>query len=151
MKDSHYFPGVIRNASHGEIYVEFDGEGKLVKYTDVLGAGKYDVIGDASPSVSQVTVDANVCVRCPTNSNNHVDSLTSVFVKGIVYEIQVNPVQFVVKIPTEGDQHNKFIFKRADLRLVQPPWWDELEGLESADPPRAQVVGKFSKIRMNLN
>lgn len=142
LKDSHYYPGVIRNANHGEIYVEFDGESKLVKYVDVLGAGKYDVIGDASPSVGQVNVNARVCVRCPPN-NSHADNSTSVFVMGTVYEIHTNPVKFVVKIPTDDDQYDNFIVKRADLRLVQPPWWDELEeGMETTEPPRAQVVGE---------
>ncbi|KAG7206273.1 hypothetical protein KM043_003656 [Ampulex compressa] len=139
LRDSCYYPGVIRNVIHGEIFVEFDGERKLVRYSDVLGAGRYDVIGDASPSVGQVTLDAKVCIRCPT-SNSHIDA-TKVFVKGTVCKILTKPNRFVVKIPREDDQSDSYVVKRADLRLVQPPWWDELEeGLEDCDPSRVEGI-----------
>ncbi|XP_033211435.1 protein capicua homolog isoform X4 [Belonocnema kinseyi] len=139
LRDSGYYPGVIRNATLGEIFIEFDGEGKLVRYSDVLGVGKYDVIGDASPSVEQVKIDSKVCVRCPT-ANSHIDTMTSVFVKGTVCKILTKPKRFVVKIPREDDQSDSYIVKRADLRLVQPPWWDELEeGMEDCESLRADT------------
>ncbi|XP_076750298.1 putative transcription factor capicua isoform X1 [Xylocopa sonorina] len=135
LRDSYYYPGVIRNVVQGEIYIEFDGERKLMRYTDVLGAGRYDVIGDASPSVGQVTLDAKVCIRCPTSNNQ-------VFVKGTVCKILTKPKRFVVKIPREDDQSESFVVKRADLRLVLPPWWDELEeGLEDCDSSRIEGIG----------
>lgn len=141
LRDSCYYPGVIRNVIHGEILIEFDGERKLVRYSDVLGAGRYDVIGDASPSIGQVTLDAKVCIRCPT-ANSHIDTLTKVFVKGTVCKILTKPNRFVVKIPREDDQSDSYVVKRADLRLVQPPWWDELEeGLEDIDSNRVEAVG----------
>ncbi|XP_060817869.1 putative transcription factor capicua isoform X3 [Bombus pascuorum] len=139
LRDSYYYPGVIRNVVQGEIYIEFDGERKLMRYTDILGAGRYDVIGDASPSVGQVTLDAKVCIRCPT-SNNHIDA-AKVFVKGTVCKILTKPKRFVVKIPREDDQSDSYVVKRADLRLVQPPWWDELEeGLEDCDSSRVEGI-----------
>lgn len=140
LRDSYYFPGVIRNVVHGEIlYIEFDGERKLVRYSDLLGARRYDVIGDASPSLGQVNLDTKVCIRCPT-ANNHVDA-TKVFVKGTVCKILTKPYRFVVKIPREDDQ-NEIIVKRADLRLIQPPWAEELEeGLEECDPTRVENIG----------
>ncbi|XP_015429476.1 PREDICTED: putative transcription factor capicua isoform X3 [Dufourea novaeangliae] len=139
LRDSYYYPGVIRDVVQGEIFIEFDGERKLVRYTDVLGAGRYDVIGDASPSVGHVTLDAKVCIRCPTSSN-HIDA-TKVFVKGTVCKILTKPKRFVVKIPREDDQSDSYVVKRADLRLVQPPWWDELEeGLEDCDSSRVDGI-----------
>lgn len=133
LRDSRYFPGVIRSASHGEVRIEFDGEGKIVHYSDVFGVGKYDVISDASPSVGQVKIDTKVCVRCPT-TNCHIDAMTNMFVKGTVCKILTRPKGFVVKIPRDDDQSDSFIVKRADLRLVQPPWWDELEeGMEDCE------------------
>nr|XP_031836030.1 putative transcription factor capicua isoform X2 [Nomia melanderi] len=139
LRDSYYYPGVIRNVVQGEIYIEFDGERKLVRYTDVLGAGRYDVIGDASPSIGQVTLDAKVCIRCPT-SNNHIDA-AKVFVKGTVCKILTKPKSFVVKIPREDEQSERYVVKRADLRLVLPPWWDELEeGLEDCDSSRVEGI-----------
>ncbi|XP_025993215.1 putative transcription factor capicua isoform X2 [Solenopsis invicta] len=139
LRDSFYFPGVIRNVVHGEILIEFDGERKLVRYSDVLGARRYDVIGDASPSLQQVTLDTKVCIRCPP-TNSHVDT-SKVFVKGTVCKILTKPYRFVVKIPREDDQSDNYVVKRADLRLVQPPWADELEeGLEECDPARVENI-----------
>ncbi|XP_011703161.1 PREDICTED: protein capicua homolog isoform X4 [Wasmannia auropunctata] len=139
LRDSYYFPGVIRNVVHGEILIEFDGERKLVRYSDVLGARRYDVIGDASPSLGQVTLDTKVCIRCPT-ANSHVDA-TKVFVKGTVCKILKKPYRFIVKIPREDDQSDSYVVKRADLRLIQPPWADELEeGLEECDPTRVENI-----------
>lgn len=152
LRDSYYYPGVIRNVVQGEIYIEFDGERKLMRYTDILGAGRYDVIGDASPSVGQVTLDAKVCIRCPT-SNNHIDA-AKVFVKGTVCKILTKPKRFVVKIPREDDQSDSYVVKRADLRLVQPPWWDELEeGLEDCDSSRVEGIGMeyFCAIHASVN
>ncbi|XP_011053409.1 PREDICTED: putative transcription factor capicua isoform X2 [Acromyrmex echinatior] len=145
LRDSYYFPGVIRNVVHGEIFIEFDGERKLMRYSDVLGARRYDVIGDASPSLGQVTTDMKVCIRCPTSSS-HVDA-TKVFVKGTVNRVLTKPSRFVVKIPREDDQCDSYIVKRADLRLVQPPWADELEeGLEECDPTRENIEHGYRNI-----
>ncbi|XP_020282979.1 putative transcription factor capicua isoform X3 [Pseudomyrmex gracilis] len=143
LRDSYYYPGVIRNVVHGEIFIEFDGEKKLVRYSDILGARRYDVISDASPSLGQVTLDTKVCIKCPiTVSDGHVDT-AKVFVKGTVCKIiTTKPYRFVVKIPREdSDQVESIVVNRADLRLVQPPWADELEeGLEDCDPSRIETI-----------
>ncbi|XP_063980469.1 protein capicua homolog isoform X3 [Diachasmimorpha longicaudata] len=139
LRDTRYYPGVIRNAGHGEVYIEFDGEGKLVRYNDILGAGKYDIIADASPSIGQVKLDATVCIRCPTNSG--LDTMTNVFVKGSVCNILTGPHRFVVKFQRDDEQCESFVVKRADLRLFRPPWWDELEeGLGESEPMRIDPV-----------
>lgn len=161
LRDSCYYPGVIRNVgdAHGEILIEFDDKRKQV-YSDVLGAGRYDVIGDASPSLGQVTLDAKVCIRqtvMHTIANSHVDAsnvvdaghvepshvdAAKVFVKGTVCKILTKPYRFVVKVPREDDQSDSYLVKRADLRLVQPLWADELEeGLEECDPARVETMG----------
>jgi len=65
-KDKRYLPGVIRKAERsGQVWVKFDYIDELAVFTDVLGSGKYDVIGDASPSMGQVQLGARVCVRNP--------------------------------------------------------------------------------------
>jgi len=140
LRDSYYYPGVIRNVVNGEIFIEFDGERKLVRYSDVLGTRRYDVIGDASPSLGQVTLDTRVCIKVCPNANSHVDATK--FVKGTVCKILTKPYRFVVKIPREDDQSENYVVKRADLRLIQPPWADELEeGLEDCDPSRVETIG----------
>ncbi|GLH00711.1 Protein pangolin, isoform J [Gryllus bimaculatus] len=124
-----YLPGIIRQAlPSGDVCVEFDcREGELVVFKDVLGSGKYDVIGDASPSMGQVMLGARVCVRIADSPVNHHAS-SRVYFEGFVDKILTNPVQFVVKLTSH--QSEPHIVKRADLRLLQPPWWDELEALD---------------------
>lgn len=97
--------------------VELDGrEGKLVCFTDVLASECYDVIGDASPYISQLSLGTRVCVR-------HDQAM---FVEGVVCSIiQGQPLRFVVALL--GDRPREINVKRADLRLLRPPWWDELE------------------------
>ncbi|KAK0169787.1 hypothetical protein PV328_010428 [Microctonus aethiopoides] len=137
LKNSCYYPGMIINAGYGEVYVKFDGESDPVKYTDVLGVGKYDVIGDASPSVGQVTMNAKICVRYPPKIHN---DLTNVFIKGTVCKISTKPSCFGVEILLDN-KREKITVKRADLRLVQPPWWDELEeGMEDCEQRRIDSV-----------
>lgn len=130
-RDKVYLPGVIRKAvGAGEVRVEFDYcEGETTLFTDVLGSGKYDVIGDASPSRGQVQLGARVCVRITGNSGNQ-QGLSRVFYEGVVYKIHTNPVQFLVKLIGSNQPHEEHLVKRADLRLLLPPWWDELESLE---------------------
>jgi len=57
-RDGVYLPGLIRQAtSNGDVWIEFDysDEGqRYVSFKDVINASKYDVISDASPSLSQV-------------------------------------------------------------------------------------------------
>ncbi|XP_031336738.1 putative transcription factor capicua isoform X2 [Photinus pyralis] len=115
-----YYPGVIRQASGNTLTVEFDGrENKPVCFTDVLASECYDVIGDASPYVSQLTLGTRVCVRHDQ----------AVFVEGVVCKIlEGQPIRFAVAVL--GDRPHEINVKRADLRLLRPPWWDELENLQ---------------------
>lgn len=128
-KDKRYLPGVIQRAEHtGEVWVNFDYDNEVAAFTDVLGSGKYDVIGDASPSMGQVQVGARVCVRAADPMANH-----RVFFEGVVYKILSPPVQYLVKLI--GGQSQELLVKRADLRLLLPPWWDELECLKDGPHP----------------
>jgi len=58
-RDGVYLPGLIRQAtSNGDVWIEFDyadGRQRYVSFKDVLNSSKYDVISDASPSLSQVS------------------------------------------------------------------------------------------------
>lgn len=129
-KDMVYLPGVIRQAgSNGEVWVEFDHfEGKLTVFTDVLCSGKYDIISDASPSMGQITLGVRVCVRVAGSVDDHQSS-SIVFVEGYVSnKISASPARFTIKLL--NPQNKEHTAKRADLRLIQPPWWDELEDAE---------------------
>jgi hypothetical protein len=129
-KDKRYLPGVIRKAERsGQVWVKFDYIDELAVFTDVLGSGKYDVIGDASPSTGQVQLGARVCVRATDPMATH-----RVYFEGVVYNILTSPVQFLVKL-IGGQQNEELLVKRADLRLLLPPWWDELECLQETPHP----------------
>ncbi|XP_050430424.1 putative transcription factor capicua isoform X2 [Adelges cooleyi] len=127
-RDGVYLPGLIRQAtSNGDVWIEFDYvEGqRYVIFKDVLNASKYDVICDASPSLSQVSIGARVCVRITGSQSDEGHSIPRVFIEGVVLKIITSPVRFVVSVVSGSNE--EYIVKRADLRLLLPPWWDELE------------------------
>lgn len=67
----------------------------------------------------QIYVGRRVCVRTAMS-----DLPTHVFIEGQIVEVINIPIkQFTVQTQT-GDRR---VAKRADLRLLLPPWWDELQ------------------------
>lgn len=62
-REGFYLPGLIRQATiNGDVWIEFDYSDESQRYVlfkDVLNASKYDVISDASPSLSQVSYISN--------------------------------------------------------------------------------------------
>jgi len=63
-----------------------------------------------------------------------------VFVEALVTNVLKNPARFVVALPLAAhhDQpDHELVVKRADIRLLLPPWWDELE--EEDGPAVAHV------------
>ncbi|CAH0562237.1 unnamed protein product [Brassicogethes aeneus] len=114
-----YYPGVIRKATNSNIMVELDGkESKCVYFSNVFDKDWCNVIGDAAPSVNQISTATRVCVR-------HNQSM---FIEGVVCSIlEGQPVRFTVALIPRGDE---ITVKRSDLRLLRPPWWDELANIE---------------------
>lgn len=110
-----YQPGVIHQADGLDVWVELDNsDDKLVKYPNILSTSKYDIISDASPSKGQLAIGSRVCVR-----------KSIVFIEGVVTNI-LN-MCFVVRL---ADDNHELTVKRADLRLLQPPWWEELADID---------------------
>lgn len=137
-----YVPGIIRRAdsSSGCVWVKFDDslETDLVQFPDVLQAGRYDIISDASPSLNNVTEGTRVCIR--TNGSG-VDDVSRIFVEGVVSNVLHSPIRFVVRLSDSDDK--EYIVKRADIRLLQPPWIDELENEENDLPPPLLPYGNI--------
>lgn len=119
-----YLPGVIRQANgQNEVWVDLDYcEGKPVKYSNIITTGRFDIISDASPSKGQLTIGTRVCVR-----KEMKDMMTNIFVEGVICNIINNPMCFVVKV----NVNEEVTVKRADLRLLQPPWSDELADMDT--------------------
>lgn len=146
-----YIAGTIRRAdsTNGNVWVEFDVNGEeLILFADVLQSGRYDVISDASPTLMQVGDGARVCVRTSSLSDDKLQS--RVFVEGIVHKILTSPVQFVVQLL--GAEPKEYVVKRADIRLLQPPWCDELENdYEHELPPPLLPYGNMPTSSSNGN
>ncbi|XP_071036974.1 protein capicua homolog [Parasteatoda tepidariorum] len=119
-----YLPGVIKEIKNDcDIVVMFDKDQTTICILDVLGNGKYDVISDHSPSPSHMKIGICVCVRVNQDDN--------VFVVGEIISISPKPpVQYNVKIEHSADygwkEANVWV-SRANLRLLLPPWWEELD------------------------
>lgn len=131
---SRYLTGVIRSGhGHSDVLVQLDGHEQPTLYSDVTRAGKFDVISDASPSPSQLTLGARVCLRVESHPQ------LAVFVEGVICQISNKPIQYLVR--TIGQTPDVECWTtRPSLRLLQPPWWEELEnGPEPLLPPTTET------------
>lgn len=135
-----FVPGVTRPSNMPNcVLVALDyPEGQQQLYQDIFASGKFDVISDAPPPINevnaavykilklliittcvQILVGRRVCVRTALS-----DIPTHVFVEGQIVEVCNIPIkQFTVQMQN-GERR---LVKRADLRLLLPPWWDELQ------------------------
>ena len=119
-RGSHYLAGCIKSG-HGssDLLVQLDRDDSAVLYTNVTGSGKFDVISDASPLPSQLSLGARVCLR--------VDDLHGVFVEGVICKTSTKPpAQYLVRTIGQDVDVERWA-TRPSLRLLQPPWWEELE------------------------
>jgi capicua transcriptional repressor len=69
---------------------------------------------------------------------------TEVFIEGHVVEILNGPMkQFSVQI--RGNHQDRRIVKRSELRLVLPPWWDEIADQVEAPTVKVTQMGSITK------
>lgn len=116
-----YVSGSIRSVdASNSILVEFDyPEGTQQRYHDILNDDHlFDIISDASPSVGDITLGTRVVCSSQNIRQGHAS-----FIMGEIAQILNDTKQFVVK--TIQNDELKTV-KRAQIRLLQPPWWDEL-------------------------
>lgn len=115
-----YVSGIIKSVDPSNtILVEFDyPEGTQQSYYDVFSRGRFDIISDASPSAGDITIGTRVvCIRSHSNRSGNV------FIEAVITQILNDTKQFVVH--TVASNETKTV-KRAHVRLLRPPWWDEL-------------------------
>lgn len=148
--DDTYAPGIIRNAGDvapNSIRVEFDHpEGSRRVYSDVLGAGLYDVISDASPSAHEITLGCRVCIHTTAT-----DDPAGVFVVGHISQIMNNTKQYAVIVSVGGGGDNASAtrtVKRGQIRLLRPPWWDELNDIAVQPSPAAATTATTAASNM---
>jgi hypothetical protein len=143
LRNNHYYPGVVKRASEDNLFIELDTEKEVIKFSNILTSRKCDIISDACPSSRQISVDTKVCFRQPNFANfGDQEKFTNVFSIGIVCKILVKPTRFIVEVLSKNEN---FIVRRADLRLIRPPWWDELE--ESYEDNKTLFAGSNGNIR----
>lgn len=96
--------------------MQFDyPEGSQQTYGDVFGAGRYDIIDDASPSASDVIPGRRVCVRAQTVPPHPAGN---VFVEAVVKEMQNNSKQFSVQLIGPGGGAQEVSNVTAVLKIV---------------------------------
>ncbi|GAB6019604.1 hypothetical protein CHUAL_001169 [Chamberlinius hualienensis] len=131
-QSSTYYAGVIKNIySNCVVEVQLDRDQSLLRYNDVLRADNHDVISDHSPSPDKIVVGMIVCAR--------IDKEENIYMEGAVVGFTTKPsIQYHVKLNITTNCHEQTveevrIVTRANIRLLQPPWWDELQLLTDSE------------------
>ncbi|EDW38289.1 GL12096 [Drosophila persimilis] len=90
--------------------------------------------------MADITLGARVCVRQRVEGRS---SGSFVYVEGIITDINQATKQYSVQLFGDDMAPTKVV-RRADLRLLQPPWWDELSELSPSSGPTvaATTTGK---------
>lgn len=140
LRNDLYYPGVIKCAAEDSLFIELDGEHELLKFDSVLTSKKFDIICNASPSLKQVTENMKVCFRRNPSTSDYSKNECNAFSIGIVRKILIKPTRFIVE---KISNHDNIVIRRADLRLIKPPWWEELEeACEDSKKLCCEIEGK---------
>lgn len=131
-RDGYFRPGVIEVVQLcRHIGVRFDDCIDLIYYHDILDLKLHQIISDNSPMRRMISIGLKVCVRINLKEN--------VFYEGYVMEMKNQPVPFRVRIKTMDNNVEDHWVPRASLRLLQPPWYEDLEEMvpeiETPPPP----------------
>ncbi|KAK3107505.1 hypothetical protein FSP39_016100 [Pinctada imbricata] len=130
-----YQPGQIQDVRQNRhVAVLFDSDKNVVYFNDVVDQrSNFDIISDNSPMAMMVTNGCKVCVR--------VNSEENLYYEGRVVEKRSQPTMYCVKI--EGFHEQRFTdpqwVPRAVLRLIQPPWFEDLAEIPET-PTQEQML-----------
>uniref|UniRef100_A0A8W8KR95 HMG box domain-containing protein n=1 Tax=Magallana gigas TaxID=29159 RepID=A0A8W8KR95_MAGGI len=124
-RDGLYQPGQISDIRQNRhIGVLFDSDKNTVYFNDVMDQrAQFDIISDHSPMAMVTNVGSKVCVRIIPEENYYYE--------GVIIDKKSQPVSYYVQI--QGHHEDKFRdpqwVSRAVLRLIQPPWYEDLQNL----------------------
>lgn len=119
-KNGVYLPGIIKLITNNlQVGVLFDGTNGVEMFGSV--GRSLDIISDYSPSTSSVHIGLRVCIR--------IDPESSEFHVGQILEKRPQPISYLVALDVEGQQ---LWVSRANLRLLQAPWSEDIEEQEIA-------------------
>lgn len=147
-RDGLYQPGVIREIKDNKhVGILFDSDKNVVYFNDVIEHKSCEIISDHSPMASLITVNCKVSVR--------VTPEDQFYYEGIVLEKRVNPQSYCVKIiGMHEDKHpqNHWV-SRPSIRLLQPPWIDDMEEelLGQDTPPPVPSLTSPSPLQIHLH
>ena len=129
-KRHHVFEvGVIKgiHSNHHDLDVEFEADRSLVTFSNVFDLNSCMLVGDNHPTPSKLCVNSAVCVRVNQEKN--------VFYEGVIIAVEKrnSPASFRIQLkrtpsPLEYLPEETHA-SRANIRLLQPPWFDDLEEL----------------------
>lgn len=131
---SLYTQGVVRRFTQRQVLVALsdadEQQQNLLAY-DLMSTR--DCIGDSCPTADQIHAGLEVAYRCPESS---ASANASVFRIGIlVSPSSENKNKFLIKqTEVSADEQGLVEISRASIRLLRPPW---LEELDSADLNRS--------------
>ena len=125
-RGSIYMPGEIRQVYNSyRMEVIFDNDKTVNVYQDILDPGFVDIIGDSSPPALMIQIGMTVCVRTSVEE--------SIFYMGKLIEKRQQPVSYIVALTDSfGATPESVTVSRANIRLLQPPWQEDLEEPEVA-------------------
>ena len=113
-----YYPGIIGDVQqYCHVGVLFDADKSTVYYRDILEKNSVEIITDNSAPSAAIKVGMMVCVRPDVEEN--------IFMIGTVMEKRTQPVSYQVKVC--GEQDRLLAISRANVRLMQTPWHEDLE------------------------
>ena len=127
-KGNHYFPGVIKTIlNNNDVGVMFDSDQEVRYFSST--SRSVDIISDNAPPAMSILVGMQVCIR---NSSDLGE-----FSVGKVTEKVSQPPSYVVLLENSsqasGGVHAESVkVSRANLRLLQAPWFEDLEEPEIA-------------------
>ena len=125
-------PGCIKGSQgNQQVSIEFDDDKSLISYDNVFDSATCDIIGDNCPMSVMIKIGSLVCVRLNTDDNYFYDG--HVMEKraaqgGTMYRVKLEPNW---QVRFREDQW----VSRVNIRLMQPPWFEEFEEQSEAEPP----------------
>lgn len=126
-----------------ELEVQFDSDHACMNFPNLFDLQNCMLVGDNYPQVATLTVGRAVCVR--------VNQDSSVFHEGVIVERKnTNPATFRVKLKMLYQNQDEITSSRVNIRLLQPPWFEDLEDASAAPgvgaPPAPGVGGESGEM-----
>lgn len=134
---SVYRPGKILSCpSSGSVRVLLDKQTDTITYSNVFDS--LEILGNFSPAANLVSQGSTVCVKEKTDDN--------LFVVAKVKQLEAGPpLRFLVE--SENLPSDVWV-NRANIRLMQPPWHDDLMEAGVSQPVSTTNCANFYTVKL---